>query len=120
LTSLTAKIREDSHSLEESKMPIFVFLIMVSLALYLYYKTKYFRSNRPAERKWLSAKSSISLGLFVGMFGINQLFLFHTTFTYIIAAIFIILGFLSAISGIKAYRFYLPFAQKEAEELGQN
>lgn len=101
-------------------MPIFVFLIMISIALYLYYKTKYFRSNKPAEKKWLSAKSSISLGLFVGLFGINQLFLFHTLVTYIIAAIFIILGFLSAFNGIKAYRYYLPYAQKEAEEWSQN
>lgn len=101
-------------------MPIFVFFIMITLALYLFYKTKYFRSNRPAEKKWLSAKSSITLGLFVGLFGINQLFLFQTTVTYIVAALFIILGFLSAFSGIKAYRYYLPYAQKEAEEWSQS
>ncbi|MGJ7920437.1 YtpI family protein [Neobacillus sp. LXY-4] len=101
-------------------MPFLVFLIMFSLALYLFYKTKYFRCNRPAEKKWLSAKSSISLGVFVGLFGINQLFLFSSTITYVIASIFILLGFLSAINGIKAYRFYLPFAQKEAEEWSQH
>lgn len=101
-------------------MPILVFFIMLSFAFYLFYKTKYFRSNRPAEKQWLGAKSSIMLGLFVGLFGVNQLILFHTTVTYIVAAIFIALGFLSAINGFKAYRFYLPFVEKEAKELAQN
>ncbi|WP_147532612.1 YtpI family protein [Bacillus marasmi] len=101
-------------------MPIIVFFIMICLAFYLYYKTKYFRSNRPAEKQWLGAKSSIMLGLFVGLFGINQLFLFDTTVTYIVAAIFIVLGFLSAFNGFKAYRFYLPYVEKEAKDLLEN
>jgi uncharacterized membrane protein YfcA len=100
-------------------MPILVVLIMISFAFYLFYKTKYFRSNRPAERKWLSAKSSVTLGLFVGLFGVNQLFLFQTTVTYIVAAVFIIMGTLSVINGIKAYKFYLPYVQREEEELSK-
>lgn len=98
-------------------MPILVFVIIISFSFYVFYKIKYVRSNRPAEKKWLSAKSSIALGLFVSLFGVNQLFLYHTTVTYIIAAIFIIIGGMSVWAGIKAYRFYLPHAIKEAEEL---
>jgi hypothetical protein len=97
-------------------MPILVFLIVFSLTLFLFYKTKYFRSHRPAERNWLSAKSGITLGLFVGLFGINQLFLFHTTVTYVVSTLFIIIGSLSVLNGIKAYKFYLPYARQEAEE----
>lgn len=97
-------------------MPIFVLLIVLSFVFYIFYKIKYVRSKRPAERKWLSAKSSIALGLFVGLFGLNQLFLFQTTITYIVAAIFIIIGTLSVWSGVKAYKFYLPLAAKEAKE----
>ncbi|MFT9600859.1 YtpI family protein [Mesobacillus sp.] len=97
-------------------MPIFVLLIVLSFVFYIFYKVKYVRSKRPAERKWLSAKSSIALGLFVALFGINQLFLFQTTVTYIVGAIFIIIGSLSVWGGIKAYKFYLPHAAKEAQE----
>lgn len=97
-------------------MPILVFLIVLSFVFYIFYKIKYVRSKRPAERKWLSAKSSIALGLFVAFFGLNQLFLFQTTVTYIVGAIFIVIGSLSAWGGIKAYKFYLPHAAKEAEE----
>ncbi|MEW8971117.1 YtpI family protein [Mesobacillus sp. LC4] len=97
-------------------MPILVFLIVLSFVFYIFYKIKYVRSKRPAERSWLSAKSSIALGLFVGLFGINQLFLFQTTVTYIVSAIFIIMGSMSVWAGIKAYKFYLPHAAKEAQE----
>lgn len=101
-------------------MPILVFLIIISFAFFLFYKTKYFRSKRPAERKWLSAKSTVTLGLFVGLFGVNQLYLFQTTVTYIVAAIFIIIGSLSVINGIKAYKFYLPYVQQEEDELSKS
>lgn len=97
-------------------MPILVLLIVLSFVFYIFYKIKYVRSKRPAERKWLSAKSSIALGLFVALFGINQLFLFQTTVTYIVGAIFIVIGSLSVWGGIKAYKFYLPQAAKEAQE----
>lgn len=97
-------------------MPILVLLIVLSFVFYIFYKIKYVRSKRPAERKWLSAKSSIALGLFVALFGINQLFLFQTTVTYIVGAIFIVIGSLSIWGGIKAYKFYLPHAAKEAQE----
>jgi hypothetical protein len=98
-------------------MPLLAFLIVLTLAFYLFYKIKYVRSNRPAEKKWLSAKSSIALGLFVSLFGINQLFLYHSMITYIVAAVFILFGGFSAWAGLKAYNHYLPHAIKEAENL---
>jgi amino acid transporter len=98
-------------------MPVLVFLIILSFSFYFYYKVKSVRSKRFIEKKWLSGKSSIALGLFVAMFGINQLFLFQSTFTYIIAAIFIIIGVGSAWMGWKVYKHFLPQVIKEAEEL---
>ncbi|PLR98130.1 YtpI family protein [Bacillus sp. T33-2] len=101
-------------------MPVLALLIMLSLALYVFYKIKYVRSNRPAEKKWISAKSSIALGLFVALFGLNQLFLFQTAMTYIVAGIFIFLGSLSVWAGFKSYKFYLPDAAKEAQDARNN
>ena len=101
-------------------MPIFAFIIILSFVFYIYYKVKYVRSKMPIERKWLSAKSSIALGLFVLFFGINQLTLFDETVTYVVAAIFIIIGGLSVYGGIKAYRFFLPLAIEEAEKARLN
>ncbi|MDQ0343537.1 energy-coupling factor transporter transmembrane protein EcfT [Lederbergia wuyishanensis] len=68
----------------------------------------------------LNGKSSVALGLFVLLFGINQLFLYDTTLTYIIAAVFILMGGFSAWIGYKAYRHHVPYVIKEAEEMSKS
>ncbi|MGG3471072.1 YtpI family protein [Neobacillus pocheonensis] len=99
-------------------MFVFVVLIALLFAFYLFYKTKYIRSNRLVEKKWLSAKSNIALGLFVCMFGINHLiFISESTTAYIVATIFTIYGALFSWIGFKKYKHYLPFAIEEAKEL---
>ncbi|MCQ6273418.1 YtpI family protein [Bacillus sp. V3B] len=98
-------------------MPILVVLIIFSLAFYIFYKAKYFRTNLPAEKKWIAAKSSMALGSFIALFGLNQLFLFQSTVTYIVATIFIILGLINILGGIKAYKYFRPLAAKEVQEL---
>jgi uncharacterized membrane protein HdeD (DUF308 family) len=97
-------------------MLIFVFFIVFSLAFYLFYKIQYVRSNRPMERKWLSAKSRMMLGIFVGLFGINTFFVQQSTVAYVIATIFIVLGFSSVWAGFKAYRYFTPYVKLEAAE----
>jgi hypothetical protein len=100
-------------------MPILVIFIVISLAFYIFYKAKFFRTRLPAEKKWISTKSTVALGAFIGLFGLNQLYLYQTTTTYIVAGIFIILGILNIVGGIRAYKYYLPIAIKEAEEVAK-
>lgn len=97
-------------------MPIFVILIVFSLVFYTFYKAKYFRCKHPAEKRWISAKSRIALGSFVGLFGVNQLFLYQSMVTYIVAGVFILLGGMSVWAGIKEYQYFLPLAAKEVQE----
>ncbi|WP_019242900.1 MULTISPECIES: YtpI family protein [Bacillus] len=101
-------------------MPVLVTLIIIALAFYCFYKVRFFRTKLPMEKKWLSSKSSIALGLFVLLFGINQIFLFQTTLTYVISSIFIIIGALSSYTGFKSYKFFLPLAIEEAEQFQKN
>jgi len=97
-------------------MVVFVMLIAVSLGFYLFYKTKYIRSNRHVEKKWLAAKSNIALGLFVFLFGINHLFFVAaSTISYIVAVVFILYGGFFGWTGFKKYKHYLPFAIEEAK-----
>lgn len=96
-------------------MAIFVFLIIFSLMFYLMYKVKYFRTHLPAEKKWLSAKSSIALGSFVFFFGVNALIDPLSTVAIVVGIILLVVGLGSIWAGYKAYRFYLPFAIEEAE-----
>ncbi|MBA9025881.1 MULTISPECIES: YtpI family protein [Bacillaceae] len=92
-----------------------VAVICVSLAFYLFYKIKSARTRLPMEKKWLKGKSSIALGVFVATYGINQLILFQTTTTFIIGAIFIVIGGLSIWGGFKVYKHFLPLAIEEAK-----
>ena len=69
------------------------------------------------EKKWLSAKASIALGLFVTLFGLNQMLLFPSTITYFIGGLFILIGLGSCWAGYKMYKHVLPYAEREAKEL---
>jgi amino acid transporter len=103
--------------MEDKTMYFLALLIVVTFTFYVFYKIRQVRTNRPMEKKWLSAKASIALGLFVALFGINQLFLFPGTLTYFIGGLFILIGLGSCWAGYKLYKHVLPYAQREAKEL---
>lgn len=97
-------------------MPIFVILIILSLSFYVFYKIKFFKTKKPMEKQWISAKSSISLGMFVFFFGLNQIFMLRSTVSLVVGIIFVIVGALSSWAGYRAYRHYLPLVIKEIKE----
>ncbi|WNS74575.1 YtpI family protein [Bacillus sp. DTU_2020_1000418_1_SI_GHA_SEK_038] len=97
-------------------MPALVILITIALSFYLYYKVKFVRCKKPAEKKWISSKSSMALGVFIGLYGLNQFFLNGNTITYIVGGVFFLLGVFTIFSGLKAYKYYLPIAANEAKE----
>jgi amino acid transporter len=101
-------------------MYFLAFFITLAFTFYIFYKVKQVRSNRPMEKKWLSAKASMALGLFVALFGVNQLVLFPGTITYIVGALFILIGLGSCWAGFKLYKHVLPYAEREAKELNDN
>jgi amino acid transporter len=98
-------------------MYFLAFFITLAFTFYIFYKVKQVRSNRPMEKKWLSAKASMALGLFVALFGVNQIVLFPGTITYIVGALFILIGLGSCWAGFKLYKHVLPYAEREAKEL---
>ncbi|RNF40845.1 YtpI family protein [Planococcus salinus] len=94
-------------------MLIFVFFIIVSFVFYFYYKTKQFRATLPIRKKWYASVASVALGSFVMFFGINQLFLFQSTLTYVISGIFIVLGLGLIVYNYKAAKHYHSFVDEE-------
>ncbi|MEH7458828.1 YtpI family protein [Bacillus sp. JJ1127] len=96
-------------------MPVLVFCIIVSFMLYLFYKTKYFRTNRTMEKGWLAGKSAMALGLFVALFGANQFFLELSTVRIIVGVLFLLFGGASIFNGFRQYKHFLPLAVEEAE-----
>lgn len=96
-------------------MPILIILILLSLSFYAYFKIKYFRVKEIMHRKWISAKSSIALGLFVVFFGLNQMATDPSTVVIVIGIILLLVGGGSVWAGVRAYKFYLPRVIEEAE-----
>ncbi|KYG58172.1 YtpI family protein [Planococcus maritimus] len=94
-------------------MLIFIFLIIVSAVFYLYYKTKQIRTRLPVRKNWYASRAQIALGSFIAFFGVNQLFIFQTAVTYIIAGIFIVLGLVLIVHNYKANRHYQAFLDEE-------
>lgn len=95
-------------------MLVFVLLIIVSFVFYFYYKTKQFRATLPIRKKWYGATAALCLGAFMLFFGINQLFIFQTAVTYIIAGIFIVLGLAMMVTNYKAAKHYHQFVEEES------
>lgn len=98
-------------------MLIFAVIIIFSLTMYIFYKVRYVRTSLPLEKKWLAAKCTISLGLFVATFGINQFFIHQTMIGIVIGIIFLLLGGYNVSAGIRAYRYYTPLAIEEAASI---
>ncbi|AZB43919.1 hypothetical protein CEF21_17255 [Bacillus sp. FJAT-42376] len=98
-------------------MPIIACFIVISFAFYFFYKLKYYRSRKPMERAFLSGKSSMALGIFVFLFGLNQFFLYPSALSVTIGIIFILIGLGSLWAGQRAFRHYKPLAEKEHKNL---
>src|SRR4051812_21399879 len=97
-------------------MPVLVILIVFALSFYVFYKVKAVRSTKPIIKHWISAKSSIALGLFVALYGLNQLFIFRSSLSLVIGIIFLIIGISSSWVGLRTYKRYLPDVIKEAQK----
>lgn len=98
-------------------MAIFVILIIVSLAFYVFYKIKALQAKqRPYEKSWVNAKGSIALGLAMVFFGIDELILTPKTAIIIISAVLIIVGGYFVYQNFRIYRYFTPLATREAND----
>ena len=92
---------------------IFTALIVFSAVAYLYFKTKQFRTALQAERQYHRSSASAALGAFMMLFGVNQLLLFSGLITYLVAAVFILLGLYVLVHNIRARNHYAGFLEEE-------
>lgn len=91
-------------------LAVFIILAVVS---YLYFKTKQFRTSLPIRKKWYLNRAGQSLGIFIMLFGINQIVLFQTTITIIVSIIFISVGLFTSINYYKRVKHYRKFISEE-------
>lgn len=94
---------------------LFLTIIVIAFAVYFYYKTKQFRSNLPIRKKWYKAKAGIALGIFIIAFGINAVIIHQSLVSYIICALFALIGIVQAYSNYNRMRHEGKFVQEEYE-----
>lgn len=87
-------------------MFIFAVFIMISIVMYVYYKVAILKTKDKLSQKYLNAKSRIFLGSFLFFFGINQYIAYQTRFILFISIVFLLLGALQIIDGLKEAKHY--------------
>lgn len=98
-------------------MFVITVFIVASFSLYLFYRAKAFRTNRPMEKGWVDAKAKMALGSFVLLFGVNQLIIGRSSVSLIVGLLFLFIGGFYGWGGIRAYRYFTPLAVEEAKRL---
>lgn len=87
-------------------MLIFVFFIIVSIVMYIYYKVAILKTKESLIQKYYNAKARIFLGIFLISFGINQYINHQIKLILIISIIFLLLGILQVVDGYKQAKHY--------------
>lgn len=95
-------------------MPTLVIIIIAAISFYFFYKVKEYRTKAPYEKRWVKSKANIALGVFLAVFGINQLINFRSTVELMISVVFLLLGLVNIWFGYKAYQHYLPRVIEES------
>lgn len=98
-------------------MLIFVFLTILSLVFYFYFKMRQFRTTYllPIRKKMFASMASVALGLFLVFFGVNQIIIFNKLVIYIVSALFVALGLYVSIFNFRAAKHYQKFVIEEAK-----
>ncbi|WP_217586967.1 YtpI family protein [Lentibacillus saliphilus] len=85
---------------------IFPIIIILSIVLYVYYKVAILRTKDRLTQAYFNSKSRICLGSFVLFFGVNSYWLFQDKVTLFISIVFVILGGMQLIRGLKETKHY--------------
>lgn len=98
-------------------MLLFVFLTILSLVFYFYFKMRQFRTTYllPIRKKMFASMAGVALGLFLVFFGLNQIVIFNKLVIYIVSALFVALGLYVSIFNFRAAKHYQKFVIEEAE-----
>lgn len=98
-------------------MLIFVFLTILSLVFYFYFKMRQFRTTYllPIRKKMFASMAGVALGLFLVFFGVNQIIIFNKLVIYIVSALFVALGLYVSIFNFRAAKHYQKFVIEEAK-----
>jgi len=95
---------------------ILIFLILVSLVSFVYFKVQQSRGMSALEKRSYSSKGSIAIGIFFISFGINSYVGLQTSISAFITLIFVAFGAVNVFFGYKHYRQITPHVKNEIAE----
>ncbi|WP_027724086.1 YtpI family protein [Tuberibacillus calidus] len=95
-------------------MPTFIILIILSFAMFIYYRIRAWQIHAPYKKKWTVTKANMGLGAFMFFFGLNRLFIQASALSAIVCGVFILYGLFIIYYSIKAYRYYWPRMVEES------
>ncbi|MCM3717929.1 YtpI family protein [Fictibacillus phosphorivorans] len=97
-------------------MPIFIILIILSFALYVFYKVREVRAKEPFYKRWTGTKAKMALGAFIASFGLNELTAVEGRVQLWVALIFLVYGIVLLLMNWKMYKHFFTLARQEAKE----
>ncbi|MBY6035199.1 YtpI family protein [Fictibacillus nanhaiensis] len=97
-------------------MPIFIIIIILSFALYVFYKVREVRAKEPFYKRWTGTKAKMALGAFLASFGLNELSTVEGRVQLWVGIIFLAYGIVLLWMGWKMYKHFLTLARDEAHK----
>lgn len=101
---------------------IAVTMMIITLIFAILNIARAFRTKRDVRKAYHKARSRFYFGLFMIAFTLDQVILFPTLVTYIIALVLLFFGILNIMYGYKASKYFkgnLPIENKAWEEFEQ-
>ncbi|WP_062047768.1 YtpI family protein [Bacillus sp. JCM 19034] len=86
---------------------LFIIIIILSAIFFLYNRVKAWRQAEPLLKRIYESKSTLMLGIFLTVFGVNLLVSPRHAVDWIVGITFLVFGVANLIFGFKAHRHYL-------------
>lgn len=88
-------------------------IVIVSFLFFLFYVTKFFFTSELLTKKITGSRARLTFGLFLMLYGVNQLFSKLDTVTIIVGIVFIVFGAANLYRGYLQNKHYKDIASKQ-------
>ena len=94
-------------------MDIIATILLVSFIFFIFYVTKYFFTSELLQKRIVGSKLRLFFGIFMTLYGINQLFVKIEMVTVIVGILFGLFGVANAYRGFQQIKHYKAIEAKQ-------
>jgi hypothetical protein len=88
-------------------------IVLVSFVFFLFYVTKYFFTRELLQKRIAGSRARLFFGLFMTLYGINQLFINVELVTIIVGILFVLFGVTNGYRGYSQLKHYKGIEAKQ-------